>query len=518
MTRTVFGRVASVTTTKGETYTKSCSEQQAQAQASLHQLETSAERETDRCRTMRSLSTNAVEDPRSAPFHLCQPGTHPGDALFVERLRMARPDEFEHVDDAQTIGEQVDDDTVISALTSAPAQRTDSSADKPTSKPAQPAGAPGSAEPAEHLARAQPAGAPGSAQPAESAQPTGSAPSAESAERFEHQPVMLHEVVAFLADVPSGVVVDATLGAGGHAAAILASRDDLKVLGLDRDANAVTAAKRVLAAAIEAGRARISNRRFDEIATALDEHFPGERVVGVLFDLGVSSPQLDWATRGFSYRAQGPLDMRMDEGQSLRADDVVNGYELDELTRVLRDGGEEKFARRVAKALVDARPIRDTLHLAEVIRSAIPAPARRRPGDPAKRTFQAIRIEVNDELAVLQRALDTALGVVRARGRVVTIAYHSGEDKIIKQRFIEASTGGCTCPPALPCVCGARPSHRILTKGARKPSEAEISANPRAQSARLRVSEALDVDETGSASVGDGEVGGTRGTNRGVER
>jgi 16S rRNA (cytosine1402-N4)-methyltransferase len=214
-------------------------------------------------------------------------------------------------------------------------------------------------------------------------------------------------------------------------------------------------------------------------------------VSGVLLDLGVSSPQLDRPERGFSFRGDAPLDMRMDQDQALTAADVVNGYDERDLARVLRRHGDEVHAGRIARAIVAARPLHTTAQLAEVVRGAIPAPARRRGGHPARRTFQALRIEVNGELDVLPPALDAALEVTAAGGRIVVLSYHSGEDRLVKAAFRAAETGGCTCPPGLPCACGAEPRARLLRRGARKPSPAEVAANPRAESARLRAVEVL---------------------------
>lgn len=323
----------------------------------------------------------------------------------------------------------------------------------------------------------------------------------QTANSFSHRPVMLDEIVELFASVPAGVIIDATLGGAGHTAALLEAHPHVKVLGLDQDDVAIEAASSRLS---EYGdRVAVRRVRFDEMAAAARDAFPDEPVVGVLFDLGVSSPQLDVAERGFSYRQDGPLDMRMDRRQTLTAAVVVNEYDLDELTDVLRNGGEEKFARRIAQAIVAARPLETTNELAEVVRTATPAHARRRPGDPAKRSFQALRLEVNGELEVLSSALDEALQLLCTGGRCVTLAYHSGEDRMIKQRFVDASTGGCVCPVGLPCVCGARPTVRLLNRGARKPSPAEALANPRAESARLRAVEAIGPQggtNTGGAS------------------
>jgi 16S rRNA (cytosine1402-N4)-methyltransferase len=211
----------------------------------------------------------------------------------------------------------------------------------------------------------------------------------------------------------------------------------------------------------------------------------------VLFDLGVSSPQLDVAERGFSYRSAAPLDMRMDRRQPLSALEVVNDYAFPQLVRVIETYGEERFARRIARAIVDARPIEDTATLAEVVVSAIPAPARRSGGHPAKRTFQAIRIEVNRELEQLADGLDAAVASLAPGGRVVVLAYHSLEDRLVKHTLRDASTGGCECPPGLPCTCGAVPTVRLLKRGAWRPTDDEASANPRAASVRLRAAERI---------------------------
>ena len=302
---------------------------------------------------------------------------------------------------------------------------------------------------------------------------------------FEHRPVMVDEVVELFAPVPSGAIVDATVGGGGHAAALLASRPDIRVIGLDRDNDALDAASATLASYRD--RVALHHARFDR----LGDFVPGDGISGALFDLGVSSPQFDRAERGFSYRNEGPLDMRMDREDSLRAADVVNTYGEEELAQLFSASGERRFARRIAAAVVAARPLDSTAELAEVVRAAIPAAARRTGGHPARRVFQALRIEVNAELDVLGPALDAAIAALRPGGRCVTLAYHSGEDRLVKDRFRAAATGDCVCPPGLPCVCGAAPTVRLLTRGARKPSAAEVAENPRAESARLRAVEKL---------------------------
>ncbi len=300
---------------------------------------------------------------------------------------------------------------------------------------------------------------------------------------FSHRPVMEAEVVAALEPVPAGVLVDATVGGGGHSAALLAARPDLLLVGLDRDEEALAAAAERLG--VFGDRVRLVHCRFDAIASVVGN----VTVSAVLFDLGVSSPQLDRADRGFSYRQPGPLDMRMDRSQSLTAAHVVNTYPTDRLAAMFRASGESRFSHRVARAIVAARPIDDTLTLASVVRDAIPAPARRRGGHPAKRVFQAIRIEVNGELEALARGLEDALELLAVGGRVAVLSYHSGEDRLTKSTFVAAATGGCTCPPGMPCVCGATPRYRLVFRGSRTPTGAELAGNPRAESARLRVIE-----------------------------
>ena len=307
---------------------------------------------------------------------------------------------------------------------------------------------------------------------------------------FVHQPVMMAEVIALLAEVPAGLVVDATLGGGGHARAILESRSDLRLVGIDRDASAVAAATESMASFGDRVVA-IHRARFDALSTLVVGP-----VSAVLFDLGVSSPQLDDAERGFSYRPDAPLDMRMDRSQARTAADVVNGADELTLSRLVGDSGERRFARRIARRIVEARPITTTGQLAEVVRAAIPAAARRTGGHPARRTFQAIRLAVNEELDVLGPSIDAAISLLSPGGRCVALAYHSGEDRVVKERFANAASGGCTCPPTLPCVCGAVPLVRLLNRGARKPSAAEVAANPRAESARLRACERIGAPET----------------------
>jgi 16S rRNA (cytosine1402-N4)-methyltransferase len=306
---------------------------------------------------------------------------------------------------------------------------------------------------------------------------------------FEHHPVMVAEIVKIFADVPPGWVLDATLGGAGHAIAMLEAHPHLSVLGLDRDGDALSVASERLA--VFGDRAATAHLRFDHLDDAM-EQLSIDHLSGALFDLGVSSPQLDRAERGFSYRSEAPLDMRMDQRETWTASDIVNGYDEVTLARVLRQHGDERFATRIARAIVAARPIETTARLAETVVGAIPAAARRTGGHPAKRTFQAIRIELNQELDVLPTALDTAIERTGVGGRIAVLSYHSGEDRIVKDRMRQAATGGCTCPPELPCVCDAVQIVRIVRNVPRTPSADELATNPRSRSARLRVVQRIE--------------------------
>jgi 16S rRNA (cytosine1402-N4)-methyltransferase len=311
---------------------------------------------------------------------------------------------------------------------------------------------------------------------------------------FTHEPVMPAEILEVFSAVPPGVIVDATVGGGGHSRAILEAQPEASVLGLDRDRDALAAAGGALEA--YGDRVELRHTSFDHVADIVRDAGHDE-IAGFLFDLGVSSPQLDRPDRGFSYRGEGPLDMRMDRDVPLTAADLVNRSAQDDLARILRDYGDERFAARIAAAIVRARPIETTTALADVVREAIPAPARRRGGHPAKRTFQALRIAVNRELDQLPGAIDDAIALLAPHGRGAVLSYHSGEDRIVKDRFRHAETGGCTCPVNLPCACGAVPAVRLLWRSGRKPSAGEIARNPRAESARLRAVEKLDPATTG---------------------
>ena len=325
-----------------------------------------------------------------------------------------------------------------------------------------------------------------------------------------HLPVMVEEVLGLFAPAlePSGaILVDATLGRGGHARALLDAHPGLALIGVDTDAQAIAESRSLLAP--YAGRVTLVHGRNDEIPALLCRQNQGglgdqggladqgglgdQRVQGVLFDLGVSSPQLDDPRRGFAYSYDAPLDMRMDQNNPLTAADVLNTYPAQRIAQVLREYGEERFARRIADAVVKERsraPLTSTARLAEIIRDAIPAPARRTGGNPAKRTFQALRIEVNGELDVLKRALPAALDALAVGGRIVVLAYHSLEDRAVKGALVNASAD--TTPPGLPVPLeSGRPRFRLLTRGAQRPSGDEVARNPRAASARLRAAERI---------------------------
>ncbi len=291
-----------------------------------------------------------------------------------------------------------------------------------------------------------------------------------------HRPALADEVVAVLAPVAPGLLLDATFGGGGHTRALLAAAPGLQVLAMDRDP----------AAAPNAAGLDLEFHQGD--FRHAGDAIAGRPLAGALFDLGVSSHQLDEGARGFSYRHDGPLDMRMGPDAGLDAATIVNTWSHADLARVIRRYGEERFAGRIAAAIVRSRPLRTTAELAEAVAGSVPAAARRR-SHPARRTFQAIRIAVNDELGALEEGLDIVIAALRPGGRVAVISYHSLEDRIVKRRFA-AGARGCVCPPELPvCACDATAELRLLTRKPVRPSEAEATANPRARSARLRAAE-----------------------------
>lgn len=313
-----------------------------------------------------------------------------------------------------------------------------------------------------------------------------------------HKPVMVEQCLDLLApafadaaDAPHQppLLIDCTLGMGGHSAAALARFPNLHVIGIDRDAQALKLASERLAPFAE--RFTAVHATYDQVAEVAARYSPTGHVAGVLMDLGVSSFQLDTPERGFSYARDAALDMRMDPSTGVTAADILRDASAPELTRILRVYGEEKFAARIAQRIVTARaqsPLTHTDQLVEIVRAAIPAPARRTGGNPAKRTFQALRIAVNDELALLEKALPAAFNCLRLGGRMVVEAYQSLEDRLVKETFVQASAA--TTPAGLPVeLAGHEPYARLLTKGALKAPAAEIAANPRAQSVRIRAVE-----------------------------
>ena len=308
-------------------------------------------------------------------------------------------------------------------------------------------------------------------------------------ESFEHVPVLFTQTIESLAIKPDGIYLDGTAGGGGHSFGI-ASRLEAgkgRLISLDRDPEAVRAAgERLKGLPAEVVHAEFSDMRAVLAERAID------RVDGVLLDIGVSSHQLDAAERGFSFHNDAPLDMRM-SGEGMSARDVVNDYTYERLKKIIYDYGEEKFAPAIARGIEAARkdkPIETTMQLAEIIKASVPQKVRREK-NPCRKTFQAIRIEVNDELGQLDKALDEAFGLLAVGGRLAVITFHSLEDRMVKQRFAEM-TRGCTCPPDFPqCVCGKKPRGRLVFRKAVTASEEELEANPRSRSAKLRVIEKL---------------------------
>jgi 16S rRNA (cytosine1402-N4)-methyltransferase len=309
-----------------------------------------------------------------------------------------------------------------------------------------------------------------------------------------HVPVLADRVLALLAPALSGpgaVVVDATTGLGGHSLALLTAHPGITLVGLDRDPRALELARARLAE--HAGRVHLVHAVYDRMPDVL-AGLGIERVHGVLFDLGVSSMQLDEAGRGFAYATDAPLDMRMDPTAGPTAADVLNTYPVAELARILREFGEERFAMKIAKAVVAERaraPFDSSARLVRLVYDAVPAAARRTGGHPAKRTFQALRIEVNDELGALRAAVPAALDALAVGGRIVVLSYHSLEDRIVKQALAQRTTS--RTPPGLPVeLPGHGPTFRLLTRGAEQATPDEVAQNPRAASVRLRAAERIE--------------------------
>lgn len=311
-------------------------------------------------------------------------------------------------------------------------------------------------------------------------------------EQFSHIPVLLNETLEFLAPERGGIFVDGTLGGGGHAEAVLTRLPQTgRLIGIDRDWEAVHAAGDRLSSFGDRFTALHGN--FFEMKTLLSGIGVSE-VSGILLDLGVSSHQLDTQERGFSYKTDAPLDMRMDQGARLSAKDIVNTYAESELARIFFAYGEERFSRRIAEKICRAReqyPIETTLQLAQIVREAIPGKYRNEPQHPARRTFQALRIEVNSELAGLDQAVEQACDLLQKGGRLCIITFHSLEDRIVKQAF-RRFENPCTCPPSAPiCICGKTPKAKILTKKPLTASAEEEAQNSRSTSAKLRCIEKI---------------------------
>ena len=308
---------------------------------------------------------------------------------------------------------------------------------------------------------------------------------------FHHVSVLLEECIAGLNIRPDGIYVDGTLGGGGHSSRIAALLTTGRHIGIDRDPVALEAAGKRLEP--YADRVTLVHANFCEMASVL-KNLGISGVDGILLDLGVSSPQLDDGERGFSYMVDAPLDMRMNSQDALSAYDVVNSWPYDELKRILYDYGEERYAPKIAAAICSRRenaPIATTLELVDVIRGAMPASALREKQHPAKRSFQAIRIAVNDELGAVSKVMEDAIPLLNPGGRLAVITFHSLEDRIVKNAMAEAAKG-CTCPPNFPvCVCGNKPKVKLITRKPIVSGEEELERNPRARSAKLRICEKL---------------------------
>ena len=313
-------------------------------------------------------------------------------------------------------------------------------------------------------------------------------------QEFKHVPVLLQPCIDGLNIKPDGIYVDGTLGRAGHSSEIVRRLTTGRLICFDQDIAAIEAAKVRLADYMD--KVTLVHSNFCNVASVLDE-LGISGVDGMLFDLGVSSPQLDDASRGFSYMHDAPLDMRMDQDSPLTAHMVVNDWPMEELRRILFDYGEERYAPAIARAIVKARetaPIDTTLQLVDIIRSALPAAAKREKQHPAKRSFQAIRIAVNDELGVLKPMMQGAVKCLNPNGRLCVITFHSLEDRAIKKTMQEMAKG-CICPPDFPvCVCGRHPMVKVISRKPILPNEEELLVNPRARSAKLRIAERTEFE------------------------
>lgn len=308
---------------------------------------------------------------------------------------------------------------------------------------------------------------------------------------FKHISVLLEESVNYLCPEKGGIYADGTLGGGGHSYRILSRNDNSSLIGIDRDIEAINAAKDRLKCFGD--RVTYVNRNFCEIKSILEDESIG-KLDGAVIDLGVSSYQLDNAERGFSYMHDAPLDMRMDRRSEINAYEVVNNYSAQQLTKIFYEYGEEKWSKRIAEFIIDRRkdkPVETTFELVDIIKAAVPKGARMDGGHPAKRVFQAIRIEVNGELRILEQAIRDFVSVIKPGGRLAVITFHSLEDRIVKKTFASLAEG-CICPKSFPvCVCGRKPEIKVLTRKPVLPSENELEINSRSKSAKLRVAEVI---------------------------
>lgn len=309
---------------------------------------------------------------------------------------------------------------------------------------------------------------------------------------FNHKSVLLNETIEALNIRPDGIYADGTLGGAGHSFEICSRLGEAgRLIGIDQDGDAIKASAERLEAF--GSKVTIVRDNYVNMASVL-QSLGIDKVDGILLDLGVSSYQLDTDERGFSYQHEAPLDMRMDDRNPMTAADIVNGYSLQELARVIREYGEDKFAQNIAKHIVNEReksPIETTVQLAEIIKQAIPMKMRVTGGHPAKRTFQAIRIELNRELTVLKDSIDTMIDLLKPGGRICIITFHSLEDRIVKEAFRKAENP-CTCPPDFPvCVCGNKSKGKVITRKPILPGEEELIENRRSESAKLRVFERI---------------------------
>jgi len=302
---------------------------------------------------------------------------------------------------------------------------------------------------------------------------------------YEHTPVMLKEVIDHLNVRPKGLIVDATLGGSGHAKAILEASKTVKLIGIDRDADALEAAKENLKAF--GNRVEFIHANFSSISSLLASRI--SRLDGILFDLGVSSYQIDASERGFSFQADAPLDMRMDKSAKVTAKDLINDLSREEIERIIKDYGEDRYFKRIAAAIIRKRPINTTTELANIIKYSIPKISPINTTKSIARVFQAFRIAVNRELDSLKKALEDSIDLLAPKGRIVVISYHSLEDRIVKDIFKRESVD-CICPPKLPaCVCKHRRKLNIITRKPIIPGDAELQANPRSRSAKMRAAE-----------------------------